>query len=403
MVAVTAMRLLRPNFPPGGANRNPPPSGRGAAELPPGSARFAPEVFDEERESAAIREAAAFMRRRLEEDRAENPGRAPREKGGAAAGGGAAVPSRRVVRDAAVELFENGWHPIPTSVEGAGRRGGGVSTGKEPGLSGITGREGRYLEEGEILDWRFPGGLAVRCGPDVAGIDVDFRRTAEGKPRYGFARLAAWCGGMAALRDLLRNAPTAGRSPLPHRTYFFLLPEGDWGTPKDPCPGVEIIRAGHRLQVVYPSVLGGRAYWWERGGKKLDGPPPVRSLPVLPPEILRHLAGRTSPGGLIRPLRRGGVSGAIGGSGGRWKRKRMEDIESDHKRLHQFIMRTLEEGVWDAEIIFDLGRRTPAYAEIERKGRDAKTELEGWIRWVMNERAGEVEEHHEETAAPPGD
>jgi hypothetical protein len=148
---------------------------------------------------------------------------------------------------------------------------------KGPPPPGLTGYQGRYLSEGEVVAYaRTHAGhnLAVRLAPDIVGIDLD---------RYH--------GGDEGMADLV-----ARWGPLPP-TYastsrvdgsaiaLYRVPPGRFYR-TNPAKGVDVIQPAHRYVLAAPSLHpeGGIYRWFHQAEPDvvLDGPPDAADAADLP-------------------------------------------------------------------------------------------------------------------------
>ncbi|MET7739609.1 hypothetical protein [Streptomyces sp. NPDC005385] len=153
----------------------------------------------------------------------------------------------------------------------------------------VTGKNGSDASEElqGIFDTNYPDGeTAIRLAPDVAALDVD---TYEGKDGY-FE--------LQELEDELGELPRGPISskrecPTENGKRLFIVPAGkDW---TDPADSIEIVHAGWRYVVCFPSAIDGmEEKWWypntEDDGYHVEDRVPMRDeIPELPAEWVRHM------------------------------------------------------------------------------------------------------------------
>ena len=179
--------------------------------------------------------------------------------------------------------------------------------GKQPALSGVTGREGvhsspdQYARDdvlasyGDLnLGWHLP--------PGFVGVDVDAYEGKEGG--------RTWSQLESELGPLPPTVSSTARGDGPSRIHVFRVPPGvqlsgvleavhpDGTRTRD----VEVIQEHHRYAVVWPSVhpgTRGTYRWYLPDGSALDGPPPLDRVADLPSawvERFRKSAESRSPG-----------------------------------------------------------------------------------------------------------
>lgn len=173
--------------------------------------------------------------------------------------------------DAARELHDRGWHPIPLP---PGQ--------KSPPPDGYTGREGRNAGIGQVEAWitqQPTANVATRCPASVIGIDVDHYGEKEG----GFA-LTQW-----RERHNLEQLPityvTGSRGDGVSGIYWFQISEACPELVGAPVSGVEIVQRHHRYAVMPPSLHpnGGEYRWINKAtGEVCEGPPDIDELEWLP-------------------------------------------------------------------------------------------------------------------------
>lgn len=130
------------------------------------------------------------------------------------------------------------------------------------------------------------GNIALRMPPDVVGIDVDAH---SGKPgATSFDILTKQLGPLPPTwTSTARTDPSSG-------IRFFRVPPGVRWHERSAGDGIELIHAGHRYAVVWPSTnpdADGAPYVWiGPTGERGIGAPRVHDLPELPPAWLEHLS-----------------------------------------------------------------------------------------------------------------
>lgn len=152
---------------------------------------------------------------------------------------------------------------------------------KTPPPAGFTGDGGAWPSPADLADWaeQAPQNIALRLPPNVIALDVD--------------DAAAFLG----LVELVGPLPPtwrahSGGDRLGH--LYYRLPAGvvstGWGAP---CPGVDLLRHGHRYSIVAPSVHpSGTTYQWAHPGGSLGNSfPGPGDLPELPAAWVDYLAG----------------------------------------------------------------------------------------------------------------
>lgn len=169
---------------------------------------------------------------------------------------------------------------------------------KTPPPEGFTGRYGRVPTEENYQDWKVRaahGNICVRLPDDVIGIDVDnySRKTGE-------ANLEQF----TADNELPSLPPTwtSSARSAPSGIRWYRVPAGTRFVP-EVCRDVEVIQAGHRYAVVWPSMHpDGSEYQWrdQLNRPSLPGDVPHKSqLAELPSEwvdALRVIGGSTGAG-----------------------------------------------------------------------------------------------------------
>lgn len=218
----------------------------------------------------------------------------PNDSGQAVPGTSHEQTTEGVYATAALIYYEGGWRgvlPLP-----AGRK-------KSP-PTGWTGHGAPYPSRADIQAWtedRPAGNVALRMPPDVVGIDVD----AYGQKPGGqsFAALEARLG------PLPPTWTSTARTDEVSGIRFFRVPPGTRLRERAAGPGIELIHAGHRYAVVWPSTnpdAGGAPYVWiGPTGTRGVGAPRVHDLPELPTAWLEHLSGASAdPFGDSEPVTR---------------------------------------------------------------------------------------------------
>lgn len=169
--------------------------------------------------------------------------------------------------DAAPAYVDAGWSPIPLPLGAKG-----------PPPSGYTGRSARKPTAEEVEWWSArskPRNVAVVLPDGVIGIDVD---AYDGKD--GAASLSAAEAAYGALPDTVR---VTSRDDGVSGIRFYRVPSG-LTFASDVGPGIDIVQAGHRYAVVWPSVHpSGSVYrWFSADGTERQAVPSVADLPDLP-------------------------------------------------------------------------------------------------------------------------
>lgn len=154
---------------------------------------------------------------------------------------------------------------------------------KTPPPAGFTGDGGAWPSTADLADWQeqAPQNIALRLPPNVIALDVD--------------DTAAFL----ALVDLVGQLPAtwrvhSGGDRLGH--LYYRLPAGvvstGWGAP---CPGVDLLRHGHRYSIVAPSLHpSGSTYTWAPPPGAEGALPGPGDLPELPAAWVSYLAGDES-------------------------------------------------------------------------------------------------------------
>mgnify|MGYP005990180129 CR=1 FL=1 len=186
--------------------------------------------------------------------------------------------------DAATELRQNGWHPVPI----------GGSSGKAPLLRGVTGYNGIDIDNVDELvagakHWanRSPGlNIASRAPIGVIGIDADFYGNKEGRETLADAQ-RRW----GALPSTWTTTARTDGSGI----RWFRIPaaslEDGWQSMQVLGAGVEIVQRHHRVGAVPPSVhhTGERYIVVGPDGEPCSALPRPECLPELPAQWLRGL------------------------------------------------------------------------------------------------------------------
>jgi len=181
-----------------------------------------------------------------------------------------------------------GWHgTLPL---------GGAPGLKFPPPGGWTGHGAPYPSGGDVQAWIETHGdrnIGLRMPPGVIGLDVDDYRNKTGAATL--AQLEAQWGPLPATW-------VSSARPAPSGIRFYRVPthfdgrEINW--PGEAGKFIEIIQAGHRYAVVWPSTnpeAAGAPYDWRhedhaRGGVVAGGPPSPSDLAELPEAWVRGLA-----------------------------------------------------------------------------------------------------------------
>jgi bifunctional DNA primase/polymerase-like protein len=186
---------------------------------------------------------------------------------------------------AALDYFDAGWSPIPTSPQGS----------KAPSVKGWTGYEGGWPDRAQVAEWieEFPrANVGLRLGRRAVGLDVDMYDGKAG--RRTLAVLTARYGPLPPTWVSTSRRDGSG-------IRFYRVADGT--AFRDPGDGVEVVRWCHRFAVVAPSRHprdGRPAYcWYAPGGREVrDEIPSPADLPVLPALWAVGLAaGRIGPRG----------------------------------------------------------------------------------------------------------
>lgn len=182
-------------------------------------------------------------------------------------------------REWAKGYFERGWSPLPLP-DGL----------KKPPPTGWTGLAAPYPSVADIEAWIETVGeanIGLRLPFTVIGIDVDCY---DGKPgAREFARLIEEFGPLPrAMRSTSRDDGISG-------IRFYRVPS-DWRPVRRMPDGIDLIWAGHRYAVVWPSrhPLGNVYRWLYEDGGRAPDPPYLEDVPDLPRPWLDGL-GRSEP------------------------------------------------------------------------------------------------------------
>ncbi|MFC8182251.1 bifunctional DNA primase/polymerase [Rhodococcus sp. NPDC057297] len=216
--------------------------------------------------------------------------------------------------NAAIDLRERGWHPVPI----------GGDTGKQPLLGGVTGRNGIDIENVDELRhavrrWARSGlglNIASRAPRGVIGIDADFYGGKSGRhtlidaeQRWGVLP-PTW----------VTTARTDGSGIRWYRLPEQVVEQG-WESRGVLGAGVEIVQRHHRVGAMPPSVhhTGRRYVILGPDGKRCDALPRPELLPTLPPawvDGLRRdatyghaLGSRAQAKAVVEQLRDGELTG----------------------------------------------------------------------------------------------
>jgi P4 family phage/plasmid primase-like protien len=158
---------------------------------------------------------------------------------------------------------------------------------KFPPPAGYTGHGAPDPDTDQIETWYLEGGdgnLSLRLPPDVMGIDVD-----QYADKIGGETLAAL---EARWGELPPTWVSTSRDDGVSGIRLFRIPEGlKW--PGVAGKDIEIIQAGHRYAMVWPSVHPeGRKYrWFDPDGDVSHKVPRPDQLPKLPDSWVQHLTG----------------------------------------------------------------------------------------------------------------
>jgi hypothetical protein len=192
--------------------------------------------------------------------------------------------------DSARGYFAAGWAPLPIR-------------GKWPPPTGYTGNDGAWPSMADVLSWEDDLGhynVGLRLPAHVIGIDVD---TYGGKS--GAATLSAAEQKWGALPPTWVTTSRIDGSGI----RLFSIPEGMQWPGELPGGGVEIIRAGHRYAMCWPSVHPetGATYEWYAPDRETEfetefegGLPHPDALPALPQAWVDGLTGGRQAADLAR-------------------------------------------------------------------------------------------------------
>lgn len=184
------------------------------------------------------------------------------------------------------QYHEAGW-PNPLPLEGKGR--GPRETPVPAGYTGASARSVTPIARDRWMARQGKLNIALRLPTTIIGIDVDHY-----DEKCGADTIARAKAQLGPLPDTIRSS---ARDPEgPSGIYFYAVP---FGTSMDGAerrlrerfgPDVEIIHAGHRYTVVWPSVHPdtGRVYRWYGG---TDPIPAMSEAQELPGAWLAFLAG----------------------------------------------------------------------------------------------------------------
>ena len=182
----------------------------------------------------------------------------------------------------ALELYDNGWNPIPLP-----------KNKKKNPPAGLTGANGQDLTKEQIEDesWdNYPkswnGNIGTRAPEGVIGIDID-----NYGHKLGYQNFLSFL----AIDELPPTWTSSGRD-LPSGIYWYKAPKNKFQS--NPCSGVEIIQRHHRYALVYPSVVNdqdaNRKYIWRTPeGNYSENPPTIDELAELPVEWIPHLEDKS--------------------------------------------------------------------------------------------------------------
>jgi P4 family phage/plasmid primase-like protien len=171
--------------------------------------------------------------------------------------------------------------------------------------AGFTGHRGQNPTDTQVSAWvshRGSDNVALRLPANVIGLDIDAHNG-----RNGLGTITSAERSFGKLPPTFKSSAREDGSGI----LFFRLPIGqdtteqqyvsDLGTDS----GVEIIRYGHRFAVVWPSVhpgnhpgddATGKQYVWSNpAGDRMDIPPSVDDLPLLPEAWVQYLIKRSGP------------------------------------------------------------------------------------------------------------
>lgn len=131
---------------------------------------------------------------------------------------------------------------------------------------------------------------ALRLAYDVFVMDVD-QHEKNGVAVDGMANLEEWQYEHSCNLDAVMAYCMTRGNPYKEGHFFFRYPGGT--TRGEVCPGVDVLRRGHRYSVCYPSIVDGRQYrWYEKRGEywvQMTEPPSVDDLPEAPEKLVEFL------------------------------------------------------------------------------------------------------------------
>jgi hypothetical protein len=161
---------------------------------------------------------------------------------------------------------------------------------KFPPAKGWTGKDAPWPDEDQHRQWaeqHEDGNLALRLPPGVLGIDVDAYGDKHGDETL--AKLEAEHGPLP--ETWISSSRDDGVSGI----RLYRVPEGlTWKNQ----PDIEVIHAGHRYVVAWPSVHpNGGTYRWNR-----PGVPVMAELPELPPAWVKALTETRQTPALAQPV-----------------------------------------------------------------------------------------------------
>jgi hypothetical protein len=184
---------------------------------------------------------------------------------------------------------------------------GTLPIGKAPGRkypppNGFTGHAAPYPDGGDVGIWLSGPeafyNIGLRMPRGVIGLDIDAGYVKDGEPKRGDETLAQ----LEAAYGPLPPTWASSARPAPSGIRFYRVPElldgREINWPGEAGKFIEIIQAGHRYAVVWPSTnpeaAGAEYRWtWSEGGRldsRVDAPPSLGELPELPEAWVRGLA-----------------------------------------------------------------------------------------------------------------
>ncbi len=177
--------------------------------------------------------------------------------------------------DTARAYLDGGWSPVPVPLGAKG-----------PPPSGYTGRSARKQVTADAVErWSAgePRNVALVLPADVVGIDVD--------AYAGKAGAASLSAAEAAHGPLPPTWIVTSRDDGVSGIRLYRVPSGSTFA-GDVGPGIDVVQAGHRYAVVWPSVHpSGSVYRWQGpDGTERPSVPYVADLPDLPDAWLTALA-----------------------------------------------------------------------------------------------------------------